>query len=144
MFDVLVLNEMRLTVSCDTRTREQSTCNYLNTSIISIVHVCVRVHMCAYMCACVHVCACTCACTYVCVCVYAHICACAYMCTCACTYMDMNTKRLCVIDGLTETAKKHDMKINVKKTKSMIVSRQEGRVVNLLVDGQQGRTGYIV
>ena len=31
-----------------------------------------------------------------------------------------------VMDGLTETAKKYDMKINVKKTKSVVVSREEG------------------
>jgi hypothetical protein len=42
-----------------------------------------------------------------------------------------------VMDGLTETAKKYDMKINVKKTKSMVVSREEGRRVNLVIDGQQ-------
>jgi len=41
------------------------------------------------------------------------------------------------MDGLTETAKKYDMKINVKKTKSMVVSREEGRRVNLVIDGQQ-------
>ena len=42
-----------------------------------------------------------------------------------------------VMNGLTETAKKYDMKINVKKTKAMVVSRDEGRVVNLVVDGQR-------
>jgi len=31
-----------------------------------------------------------------------------------------------VMDGLTETEKKYDMKINVKKTKSMIVSWEQG------------------
>jgi hypothetical protein len=40
-----------------------------------------------------------------------------------------------VMDGLTETAKKHDMKINIKKTKSMIVSREERKMVNLVIDG---------
>src|SRR5579864_3940070 len=42
-----------------------------------------------------------------------------------------------VMDGLTETAKKYDMKINVKKTKSMVVSGEERRRVNLVRDGQQ-------
>ena len=31
-----------------------------------------------------------------------------------------------VMNGLTETAKKYDMKINVEKTKAMVVSRDEG------------------
>jgi hypothetical protein len=42
-----------------------------------------------------------------------------------------------VMDRLTETAKKYDMKINAKKTKSMVVSREDGKAVNLLKDGQQ-------
>ena len=42
-----------------------------------------------------------------------------------------------VMDGLNETAKKYDMKINVKKTKTMAVSREEGRVVSLVIDGQK-------
>jgi len=42
-----------------------------------------------------------------------------------------------VMDGLTETAKKYDMTINVKKTKSMVISREGGRRVNLVIDGQQ-------
>src|SRR5579864_7833266 len=42
-----------------------------------------------------------------------------------------------VMDGLTETAKKYDTKINVKRTKSMVVSREERRRVNLVIDGQQ-------
>jgi hypothetical protein len=29
------------------------------------------------------------------------------------------------MDGLTETAKQHGMKINIKRTKSMVVSREE-------------------
>jgi hypothetical protein len=41
-----------------------------------------------------------------------------------------------VIEGLTETTKKYDMKINVKKTKSVVVSRDEGRAVNLVITGQ--------
>ena len=42
-----------------------------------------------------------------------------------------------VKDGLNETAKKYDMKINVKKTKAMVVSREEGREVSLVIDGQK-------
>jgi hypothetical protein len=42
-----------------------------------------------------------------------------------------------VMDGLNETAKRYDMKINVKKTKAMVVSREEGRAVNIVIDGQK-------
>ena len=35
-----------------------------------------------------------------------------------------------VMDGLNETAKKYDLKINVKKTKAMVVYREEERVVS--------------
>ena len=41
-----------------------------------------------------------------------------------------------VMDGLNETLK-YDMKINVKKTKTMVVSQEEGRVVSLVIDGQK-------
>jgi hypothetical protein len=42
-----------------------------------------------------------------------------------------------VMDGLNGTAKRYDMKINVKKTKSMVVSRDEGRTVNIVIDGDK-------
>ena len=42
-----------------------------------------------------------------------------------------------MMDGLNETATKYDMKINVKKTKTMVVSREEGRVVSLVIDEQK-------
>ena len=38
--------------------------------------------------------------------------------------------------GLNETAKKYDMKINVKQTKTAVVSRKEGRV-SLVIGGQK-------
>jgi Reverse transcriptase (RNA-dependent DNA polymerase) len=41
-----------------------------------------------------------------------------------------------VMDGLNEAAKTYDMKINVKKTKTMVVSREEGRTANIIIDGQ--------
>ena len=41
-----------------------------------------------------------------------------------------------LIDGLTTTAKKYDMKINVKKTKTMLVWRSVGGTVNIVVKGQ--------
>jgi len=42
-----------------------------------------------------------------------------------------------VMNRLNETAKRYDMKINVKKTKVMVVSREEGKAVNLTIDGQK-------
>ena len=41
-----------------------------------------------------------------------------------------------LMDGLTTTAKKYDMKINVKKTKTMLVSKSVGGTVNIVVEGQ--------
>lgn len=41
-----------------------------------------------------------------------------------------------LMDGLTTTAKKYDMKVNVKKTKTMLVSKGTGGAVNVVVDGQ--------
>jgi len=41
-----------------------------------------------------------------------------------------------LMDGLNSVAKKYDMKINVKKTKAMVVSRVEGRTVSISIDGQ--------
>ena len=42
-----------------------------------------------------------------------------------------------IMDGLNEAAKKYDMKINIKKTKVMKISKSGGGVVKLLIDGQQ-------
>ena len=41
------------------------------------------------------------------------------------------------MDRLSKTAKEYDMKVNVKKTKAMVVSKDKGIVVNITVDGQQ-------
>ena len=41
-----------------------------------------------------------------------------------------------LMNGLTTTAKKYDMKINVKKTKTMLVSKSVGGAVNIVVEGQ--------
>jgi len=41
-----------------------------------------------------------------------------------------------LMDGLTTTAKKYDIKVNVKKTKTMLVSKGTGGAVNVVVDGQ--------
>ncbi len=42
-----------------------------------------------------------------------------------------------LMDSLNETAKKYDMKINIKKTKVMVVSKKEGEVVNIRLEGQR-------
>src|SRR5580692_8781801 len=42
-----------------------------------------------------------------------------------------------VMNRLNETAKRYDIKINVNKTKVMVVSREEGRSVNLIIDGHK-------
>ena len=42
-----------------------------------------------------------------------------------------------VMNRLNETAKRYNMKINVKKTKVMVVSREEGKAVNQTIDGQK-------
>src|SRR6476619_2704025 len=41
-----------------------------------------------------------------------------------------------LMDSLNTTAKHYDMKINVKKTKAMVVSRNGGERVNITVEGQ--------
>src|SRR6476661_5451519 len=41
-----------------------------------------------------------------------------------------------LMDSLNTTAKHYDMKINIKKTKAMMVSRHRGERVNLTVEGQ--------
>jgi hypothetical protein len=42
-----------------------------------------------------------------------------------------------LMDRLNETAKKYDMKINVKKTKTMVVSKSGEGTVNITLDGQR-------
>ena len=41
-----------------------------------------------------------------------------------------------LMDRLNEVTKGYKMKINVKKTKTMVVSRTEGKKVNILIEGQ--------
>ena len=41
-----------------------------------------------------------------------------------------------LMDQLNSTAKDYNMKLNVKKTKTMLVSRKEGGIVNIVIDGQ--------
>src|SRR6476469_7431713 len=41
-----------------------------------------------------------------------------------------------LMDSLNTTAKHYDMKINIKKTKAMVVSRNRGERVNITVEGQ--------
>ena len=41
-----------------------------------------------------------------------------------------------LMDSLNTTAKHCDMKINIKKTKAMVVSRNGGEGVNITVEGQ--------
>src|SRR6476619_3607547 len=41
-----------------------------------------------------------------------------------------------LMDSLNTTAKRYDMKINIKKTKAMVVSRNGGDRVNITVEGQ--------
>src|SRR6478609_11024505 len=43
-----------------------------------------------------------------------------------------------LIDSLNTTAKHYDMKISIKKTKAMVVSRYGGERVNITVEGQSG------
>ena len=42
-----------------------------------------------------------------------------------------------LMDRLNETANRFNMKINVQKIKTMVVSRDEGQVVNITIDGQR-------
>jgi len=49
-----------------------------------------------------------------------------------------------LMDRVNETSKRYGMKINVKKTKTMIVSKSGGGVVNVLVDGQKSSAGASV
>ena len=40
------------------------------------------------------------------------------------------------MDTLVEVGRKYDMKINVKKTKTMRTSRRYGSVVNIVIEGK--------
>ena len=42
-----------------------------------------------------------------------------------------------LMDRLNETASRFNMKINVQKTKTMVVNRDVGEVVNITIDGQK-------
>ena len=42
-----------------------------------------------------------------------------------------------LMNKLNDTAKKFNMKINVQKTKTMVVSRNEGRLVKIKIDDQE-------
>jgi len=42
-----------------------------------------------------------------------------------------------LMNKLNDTAKKFNMKINVQKTKTMVVSRNEGRTVKIKIDDQE-------
>ncbi|CAF0810481.1 unnamed protein product [Didymodactylos carnosus] len=41
-----------------------------------------------------------------------------------------------LMDSLVKSKEKFDMKINVKKTKTMVISRQGGKLVNIIINGQ--------
>src|SRR6218665_2920813 len=41
-----------------------------------------------------------------------------------------------MLDGLNRTAKEYDMKVNIKKTKVMKVSRKGEGVINITIDGE--------
>ena len=41
-----------------------------------------------------------------------------------------------IMDKLVEVGRKYDMKINVKKTKTMKMSRRDGSVVNIVIEGK--------
>jgi hypothetical protein len=41
-----------------------------------------------------------------------------------------------VMDASKETPKTYDIKTNVRKTKAITASREEGRMVNITIDGQ--------
>ena len=42
-----------------------------------------------------------------------------------------------LMNTLNDTANRFNMKINVQKTKTMVVSKDEGQVVNITIDGQR-------
>ena len=42
-----------------------------------------------------------------------------------------------LMDRLNESAKEYDMKINVKKTKTMVVSKKGGGTVDITIEGQR-------
>ena len=41
------------------------------------------------------------------------------------------------MDRLNAIAKKYSMRINIKKTKTMVVSKKDGRTVSIMIDGQK-------
>ena len=41
-----------------------------------------------------------------------------------------------IMHRFNDTAKKYNMKINVEKTKTMVMSKKEDRVVNITIDGK--------
>ena len=41
-----------------------------------------------------------------------------------------------IMDRLVEVERKYDMKINVKKTKTTRISRRDGSVVNIVIEGK--------
>ena len=41
-----------------------------------------------------------------------------------------------IMDKLVEVGRKYDMKINVKKTKTMRISRRKGSVLNIIIEGK--------
>ena len=47
----------------------------------------------------------------------------------------MGLQRL--MDRLNAIAKKYSMRINIKKTKTMVVSKKDGRTVSIMIDGQK-------
>ena len=53
----------------------------------------------------------------------------------ACSNSEEGLQRL--MDRLNEVAKSYKMKINVKKTKTMIVSQTEGKTVDISIEGQK-------
>ena len=42
-----------------------------------------------------------------------------------------------LMDRLNAIAKKYSMRINIKKTKTMVVSKKDGRTVSIMIDGQK-------
>src|SRR5207245_5382569 len=48
---------------------------------------------------------------------------------------EMGLQRL--MDRLNAIAKKYSMRINIKKTKTMVVSKKDGRTVSIIIDGQK-------
>jgi hypothetical protein len=47
------------------------------------------------------------------------------------------------MDTLNETAKKYDMKVNVRKTKAMVIAPEEGIMDNITIDGEAVKQGHL-